>query len=156
MRMTIGLCVLASIIGRASAAQDKPDFSGQWVLVSSADVGADAARELAISQTIGTPGAILVVERRSKDGVHSERYRTGVRVFVERRDGSNTRLSVRWDGDTLVIERDSYSGQTADSPPDTAHQELWSIDPNGMLVMTVADRSVGAEPRTTKLVYRRR
>jgi hypothetical protein len=156
MRMTMGLCVLASIISGVSAAQDKPDFSGRWVLVSSADVGADAAPELAVSQAIGTPGAILDVERRSKDGVHSERYKIGVRVFAERRDGANTRLSVRWEGDALVIERDSYSGQTADARPDTSHHELWSIDPNGMLVMTVADRSVGAKPRTTKVVYRRR
>ena len=156
MRMTMLLWVLASVIGGASAAQSKPDFSGQWVLASPTDVGSDAAPELAISQAIGTPGAILVVVRRSKDGVRSERYRTGVRQFVERRDGSNTRLLVRWDGDTLVIKRDSYSDQAAGSRLDTEHQELWSIDPKGMLVMTVADRSVGAEPRTTTLVYRKR
>ena len=156
MRMTMGLCVLVFVIGGASAAQSRPDFSGQWVLASPTDAASDAAPELVIGQAVGMTGVILVVDRRSKDGVRSERYRTGVRQFVERRDGTTTRLLVRWDGDTLVIQRDSYSGQIAGSQLDTEHQELWSIDPKGMLVMTAADRSGGAEPRTTTLVYRKR
>jgi hypothetical protein len=154
--MIMQLCVLVIVIGGASAAQSKPDFSGQWVLASPTDVGLDAAPELVISQAVGTTGLVFVVERRTKDGVRSERHRTGVRQTVERRDGSTTVLFVRWDGETLVIQRDSYSGQTAGSRLDRQHQELWSIDPKGMLVMTAADRTAGAEPRTATFVYRKR
>jgi hypothetical protein len=155
MQITIAGCVLAYVIGGASATQAKPDFSGRWVLTASTDVNSNAAQELAISQADETPWTVLNIERRSKDGVRSERYRTGVRQFVERREGPNTRLEAKWDGDTLVFERGTYSGRAPESRVDTMHEERWSIDPQGMLLIIVADRSASAEART-RLLYQKR
>lgn len=70
-------------------------------------------------------------------------------------DGSSTRLTVRWNGNTLVIERGTYSGQAQKPAKNTERTEAWSLDPMGMLVITVTERSSGVEPTTTRLVYRK-
>ena len=156
MRITIAVCVWACLIGGGGAAQVKPDFSGKWVLTSSADVNSNAAQELAITQENETPWlTVLVVERRTKDGVRSERYQTGVSVSMERREGPNTRLSVKWDADSLVVIRGSYFGRPTESRPDKEREERWSIA-QGMLVMMVTDRSASAEETTARLVYQKR
>jgi hypothetical protein len=156
MRITLAVCVWAYLVDGGSAVQVKPDFSGKWVLTSPADVSSNAAQELAITQESETPWmTVLVVERRSKDGVRSERYKTGVRVSMERREGPNTRLSVKWDADSLVVIRESYFGRTTESRPDTEREERWSII-QGMLVMMVTDRGASAEERTARLVYQKR
>jgi hypothetical protein len=68
---------------------------------------------------------------------------------------THTRFSVRWDGDTLVIETGSYTGPTRDSGPYSEHEEIWSLDAQRRLAMTVTDRGSGTESKTVRLTYRR-
>jgi hypothetical protein len=55
----------------------------------------------------------------------------------------------------LVIETGVYSGPTRESGPYAEHEELWSLDSEGVLHITVTDRGSGTEPKTTNLTYRR-
>ena len=162
MRMTFWSCVLALVVGGAAAAQDKPDFSGQWVLVGPNESVLNIAQELAVRQSIEVPFTILTVEQRFKSEMRSQSYKIGIiggTVSVDRSgsgSGSRTHFSVTWDGDRLVIETGSHSGPTPESGRYTEHKEVWSLDVRDRLVMAVTDRGSGAEPTTTTLTYQRR
>lgn len=177
MRKTPWSFVLPLLIAAAVAGQDKPDFSGRWVLENPADSASDIARSLTVRQSIvrttarGTPMEPflkdLTVEREFSTGARSESYQIGVvggvvggvdRTGRAGPDGQNreTRFSVRWDGNRLVIETGTYSGPTRESGPYTEHTEVWSLDAESRLVMTVTDRRSGAESSTRTLTYRRR
>ena len=62
---------------------------------------------------------------------------------------------VRWDGDRLMIETGQYSGPTRESGPYLEHEEVWALDTDGRLIMSVADRDPTTGPRTTQLAYRK-
>ena len=40
--------------------------------------------------------------------------------------------------------------------PYTEHEEVWSLDPSGRLLITITDRSSGSQPTAVRLIYRRR
>jgi hypothetical protein len=154
MRLTTALCVLISAIAGAASAQNKPDFSGQWILVSPRDLPATAALELAISQHVEGSVTTIRVERSSGDA-HPSRYRVGLRVHTERRDGSENRLLVSWNENSLVIQRGHYK-RRGDSEPYTQRSEVWSLDKEGRLVISATEWAAGREAETINLTYRRR
>ena len=171
MRMQIWLGLLISLTAGTTAAQEKPDFTGQWVLVTPPDGGTDAARALSVSQWFehttsvrGVPIDLphVAMERQFQTGVRSESYQigiaggmTGVSAGVNV-PSVRTHYAVKWDDDRLVIETGRYSGPTQESGRYSEHDEVWSLDSQGRLVMTVTDRGSGTEPRTTQLTYRKR
>ena len=52
MRHTLWLMALSVSIAAAVAAQDKPDFSGHWVLEPAVDSPSDAALSLTVRQPV--------------------------------------------------------------------------------------------------------
>lgn len=170
--------VLLLLIAASVRAQDKPDFSGHWVLENPQEFTSDIARALTVRQSIegstarGTPMepffSDLTVEREFSTGARSESYQIGVVGGVvggvDRAgpgagpDGHSpqTRFAVRWDGNRLVIETGTYSGPTRESGPYTEHTEAWSLDAQSRLVITLTDRRSGGESATRTLTYRRR
>jgi hypothetical protein len=169
LRVRIWLSLLISLTAGITAAQDKPDFTGQWALLTPRDAE-DAARGLSVRQWLehmtsvrGVPIDIpyVAIERQFQDGVRSESYEIGVAGIAGGLAAGasvpswSTRYAVRWDGDRLVIETGRYSGPTRESGPYSEHDEVWSLDASGRLVMAVNDRSSGSAPRTTELTYRR-
>jgi hypothetical protein len=149
-----------------AAAQDTADFLGHWVLLNPSDVASDIAQELTVRQSFERHVNVITIERRATSGVRSETYTIGtvggvVGGLVSRSgrgsgpDGQimETRFSTKWDGNRLVIQTGSYSGPTLESGPYTEHDEVWSLDPEGRLSITVTDRSSDAEPRTANLTY---
>jgi len=178
MRKTSSSFALLLLVAATLAGQDKPDFSGRWVLESPADPAADIARSLTVRQSIvrttarGTPMqpffGDLTVERELPTGLRSDTYQIGVvggvvggvdrtgRAAGPGGQSRQTRFSVRWNEDRLVIETGTYSGPTRESGPYTEHMEVWSLDAGKRLLVTVTDRRSGAEPVTRTLTYRRR
>src|SRR5258708_21997670 len=87
MRTHLASCVLVLFIAHASAAQDKPDFSGTWILVSPSGSASSDAQMMTVHQSftresvrgtpIDPPLITLAVERESNGVVHSERYTIG-------------------------------------------------------------------------------
>src|SRR5262245_24156245 len=117
------LCaILLMAIPTAVAAQDKPDFSGRWVLVSSGTPDPSAAQTLSVRQTVtrtnvrGGPMqpsfSTLIVERQFADRAATATYQIGVQGGMvgggDAQSRTETRHSVRWEGNRLVIETGSY------------------------------------------------
>lgn len=81
------LCVLILSVSIAVAAQDRPDYSGEWVLLHPNDHGPELARALVVTQTVvretiagkplSMPLITLAVERRFHDRVRSTTYHIG-------------------------------------------------------------------------------
>jgi hypothetical protein len=161
LAVSIGLGPLAALL----AAQEKPDFSGQWVLVSARKSNNSVAREMTVSHTPNEPdsaGGMLHIERRFENSrsIESESLPVGVRSGTVNgiSPGSiqafvSSRMSVTWNGNRLMIEKSSYSG------PGTAaqHIEEWSLPRKNTLLITMTDRIGGSlQPKTATVIYRRR
>lgn len=172
MRIWLGLCV--SLIAGAVSAQQKPDFTGEWVLVTSSNGATDAAPALSVRHWFehatsprGVPVDIphLAIERRFGTDVKSEHYQIGLSggvvggvaggVVPGSVSGWSTQHSVKWDGNTLVISTGSYSGPAREAGPYSERDEAWSFAAPDILVITVTERSAGAGPRTVQFRYRR-
>ena len=175
MRMHLASCILVLLLGQAVAAQDKPDFSGNWILVSPSDSSSNAAQAMTVRESfkresvrgtpIDPPLITLSVERRFNGAVHSEVHTIGTIGGIVGEVAGNagtgfggpseqTRFSTTWDGDRLVIEI-RYSGRPVDAGAYSEHKEVWSLDIQGALMLTVTDRALGTESTTTNLIYRR-
>ena len=164
MRTFLWLLLLTSLMAVAVAAQEKPDFSGTWVLQEPPQPGADIPRVLIIRQPLrrttvqGEPMPPvfldLTVERHFESEVRTDTYRIGTEGgTVEGLVGgsrSSSRLSVRWDGDRLRIETRSYP--TSDTNLYSEHDEVWWLDEQGSLLITVVDRRSDSEVATRTII----
>lgn len=177
MRKSAGSFVLISLVA-ALAAQDKPDFSGRWVLEDPLEAAPDVPRALTIRQSLVTTTALgspmepffkdLTIEREFEQGKVSDSYWIGIvggviggldkngRGYGPGGESPLKRFSVVWDGNRLVIETGRYSGRTLESGPYSEHKEVWWLDETSKLVMTVTHRTSEAEPVTRTLTYGRR
>src|SRR5215510_8336032 len=118
MRLHLAACLFILLVARATSAQGKPDFSGDWILVSPIDAPSNAAQTMTVHESfkresvLGTPlespAITLAVERRSNSGAHSDLYTVGtVGGTVGGSVGSatlTTRYSITWDDERLVIQ----------------------------------------------------
>jgi hypothetical protein len=165
-------CLVAPVSPGSSAQVPKePDFSGEWVLARASGSTDEQASILAVRQSItrttmrGEPmkpwfSELAVIERRYTRGVMSDKYRIGlIRGTVSGAPpGSEVRttVAVKWEGEHLVIRTGKYSGPPQESGPYTEHEEVWSLDRKGRLLITVTDHGSNIKPTTVQLVYRRR
>lgn len=104
----------------------------------------------------------LTIEREFESGTRSETYQidaVGERAPDIRDDASRARQrtdhSIRWDGNSLVIQNGSYSTSTAPSGVRVEQREVWSLGPDDRLKVTITTRSSVDAPRTDTVTYRR-
>jgi hypothetical protein len=168
--------VLSILVAWMVAAQSQPDFSGRSVLALPERAGADVARTLTVRQPIvrtnvyGAPMEPffkeITIERQFVTHTHTDTYPIGVEGGVVGVTGSGrvtglgvnipeTRFSVRWEDNRLVIDTGSYSASTREAGPYTERTEAWQLDAAGMLTVTITDRASGAESTTSTATYRR-
>ena len=159
MTRVVTLCLLAVT---ALAAQDRPDFSGRWILVASEPRNDDAPRALLVRQSFPSPNDISIVREFASE-TRSETHAIGLSGgSVSGISGagaapvSRSRYSVRWEGETLVFETGHSTGA---APPDgqwSEHREVWSRGPDGRLRVTITTRdSANMSGTTVTLTYRR-
>jgi hypothetical protein len=154
------------------AAQDKPDFSGRWVLASPRQSAPDIPLALSIRQTLvrttirGDPMEPffrhVTVDRQFATGSRSETHLIGVQGGVVpgiRADGSpngpTAHHAVIWNGNALVFESGSYTGQRPETGVWTERREMWSFDADGRLRVVITTRSSGDGSSARTLQYRR-
>ena len=162
------LVLLVSVVGQVPK---EPDFSGQWVLVKAGGTRPDVAPSLTVRQTMtrtamrGEPMtpwfSDFMVERHFRNGVvASESYKIGTiggTVSGTATPASSpgreerTTVGVTWEGKSLIIR----TGKYPHASPYMEHEEVWSIDPGGRLLITITDRSSGSRAATVTLIYRR-
>ena len=154
------------------AARDKPDFSGRWVLAIPQQPDTDTPLALSVRQTVvrttvrGDPMEPffrdITVERQFETSTSSETHLIGVQggtVSGVRADGSatgrTTHHAVKWDGNALVFESGSYTGQHPETGTWAERREVWSLEADGRLRVAISSRSSGDGPRAVTLHYRR-
>ena len=169
--------ILWILVAATVAAQDKPDFSGHWILETAAAADPAVARSLTVRQPVvrtnvyGAPMPPffkeLSVERQFVTGVRTETYQIGIEGGMvgavrpaNRGTGRDvnvpqTRFSVRWEDDRLVIQSGSYSGPTRDAGPYTEHTQVWQLDAAGRLILSTTDRGSDVASTTKTLTYRK-
>jgi hypothetical protein len=168
---TLSSCILVVFLNSADQVPKKPDFSGEWVLVRASGSTTEQAAEISVRQTItrttirGEPMkpwfSELSVVRYSRHSTGSDSYKIGLiggtvssgapPALREQR----TSVAVTWRGDDLIIQTGTYDGPAQDPGPYTEHEEVWSLDPEGKLLITVRDRGSNIKKTTVQLVYRR-
>lgn len=146
-----GFLALAATLalGAFAAAQQRPDFSGTWVLIS-------PSSQAGIQEKITHTATELRVEHPSEGDDH---------VLAYKLDGTETRgvlishgeevvilTRASWDSGKLVLE------QTSTSPD--AHQRamktVWSLDAEGQLVREVTVRADGETRPSLTVIARRK
>ena len=176
MRHKGWLSILSMFVAATVAAQDKPDFSGRWILETSAGAGPDVARSLTVRQPVvrtnvyGAPMPPffkeLSVERQFGNDLRTETFQIGIEggvkaVFPPNRGTASdvnvpeSRFSVRWEDNRLVIDIGSYSAPTREAGPYTEHTEVWQLDATGMLVVSLTDRGSSIVSTTKTVTYRK-
>ena len=154
------------------AAQDKPDFSGRWILITPQQSDTDTPMALSVRQTLvrttvrGDPMEPffrdITIERQFETGTQSATLLIGVQggtVSGLRADrspnGPTAHHAVRWDGNALVFESGSYTGQRPETAVWSERREVWSLEDDGRLRVAITKRSSGQGSTAVTLLYRR-
>jgi hypothetical protein len=164
--------VLVLVVATPRAAQEEPDFSGRWILESPSPPAPDTPRALSVRQSLVRTNVRgeamkpffndITIDREFESGTRSETHQIGVVGGVVpgfREDGSpdgpRRHHAVKWDGNALLFESGSYTGQAPETGVWDERREVWSLDPNGRLRLAITTRSSVDGSRTVTLVYRR-
>jgi hypothetical protein len=162
---TIALVLVAVATVAGAAVQRKPDVSGVWTLDMRLEPAAASARELTVHQETQRMMSVrggpvertsITIQRHDANGVHSETYEIGTIGGTVDGDGSRTSHSVKWVGQTLVIETGSYSGPPGNPGTFAERREEWSLAGRDRLVINAEDRSSDRTAITTTSKYLRR
>lgn len=164
---------LAVLCGGPSPAQDRPDFTGRWILDSPSQATPDVPTALSVRQPLvdrnvrGVPTRPsfkdITVERQFAGGTRSETHEIGVvggtvSGFVPdgKALGPDDHHVVRWDANALIFESGSSTGESPAIGAWAECSEVWSLDSDGRLHVVITTRSSLEAPRTVALLYRRR
>jgi hypothetical protein len=149
--LTIAALIVFVAGGASLRAQQKPDFTGRWVIVSPPEGKGQ-------EQVVTLVGTSLTKAR--PDGTRKTAYQLD---GVERRmplPSGGTRMAgdititaaAKWDGDRIVITTiTNYSGGMR-----TEGKDVWSIDAQGRLVIDYTETGPGAPPKPTKVIFTRK
>ena len=169
-RLCCGGILLSLTVGPL-VAQGPPSLSGRWVLEAGQEGVPGAPRAVTVSQSFTRAmerGPMkpffkdVTIAREFETGTRSETYQIGVageRIPSVNEDGTpNQRLidhSVRFEGQSLVIEVGSAIGKTSEKDVRPERREVWHVEPDGRLKLTITTRTSNDPARTDTLMYRR-
>jgi hypothetical protein len=106
----------------------------------------------------------ITIERHFVDDIRTDTYQIGVEGGVvggvshgvaPNAPVPQTRFSVHWDSDRLVMETGNYSGPTREAGPYAERVEIWQLDSKAKLRVMTTDRGSGIATTTTTTRYRR-
>ena len=148
-RVGVASAAVVLVLGSGVRGQQKPDFSGTWVVVSPAEAAGQV-------HTIKQDATTFTRAHASEGDGHSLAYKL---------DGSETRLvmpshgqeiitlaKASWNGDRLVI----VEAVTYPDGRKLAKNTVWSVDGQGQLVMEFTEAFEGKPAQTRKVVYKRK
>lgn len=165
---TLGLVLVLAAVA-PTMAQEKPDFTGTWVLATpnrTANVPAtivvrESFRQESVSGVpLPSPIVSMHVERHTATGdVTRDDFTVGIVGGIVGGGSSGAaparmNFAATWDGDQLVLET-TWSGRPVDAGTSSLHRETWTIDRAGRLTVTTKESIGLAEFTTTTVTYRR-
>lgn len=153
--MQLGLgpaLAMAMLAIMPASAQERADFSGEWVR-------AEPPPDLASALTVVQDSESITI-RQIFPNPRSGTYRlngvaAGHVAGIEGGAGVSEQSSAGWKGASVVITEERSMTQSGDTRHRSTHEEVWSLDPNRQLVIVVTDEQTGAAPITTRFVYRK-
>ena len=158
--------VLLLLLSSVPQIPKQPDFSGEWVLVGTGASLDPAPAALLVRKRVtrtnsrGEPMAPyfshLLVERHYSNRVESDSYDIGIVSGTVSGIGERTIVTVTWHGERMVIKTGKYSGPSQEPGRYSEHEEVWSLDPRGRLLIAITDRTSTSQPATVRLTYHRR
>lgn len=145
MKTLARIATAAAMLAVVAGAQQKPNFSGRWVVVSP-EKGAGT------EQIVKHDDKTLSTEHASEGGGHRMIYQLD---GVERRNAMPSHgaeivilSKAMWDGDRIVItSQASYPNGMK-----TQSKEVWSLDAQGRLVIDFTESGPGGTPGPTMKV----
>jgi hypothetical protein len=146
-RTLVAISILTVGLAQSAGAQQKPNFSGRWVITSPAD---SAGQEQLITQDAKT----LTVEHPSESGGHKMSYQLdGVerRMAIPGKAAADITMLAKasWDGNTIVVFTDiSYPNGMK-----TQSKDVWSIDAQGRLVIDTTERGPTGPAPAVKMIH---
>jgi hypothetical protein len=149
-RLAVALAVLLAVITAATGAtQQKPNFTGTWIVVTPAE---GAGQEQEVRHTPAT----LSKGHASEGGGHHATYKL---------DGTESRNEITshgepiitlskalWDGDKVVIT----SATTYPDGRKLETKEIWSLDSTGRLVIEMTMAMPGMPMQSMTVVHRKK
>jgi hypothetical protein len=105
---------------------------------------------------------IITIERKVDGHKRSETHDIGVvggvvrgRVGDDTVRGPQEHHAVRWEGNMLILERGSYTGERPETGVWYERREAWSLGADARLYVVITLRSASEPPSTQAMVYRR-
>ena len=164
----VGLTVL---VGASLVAQDGRDFTGRWILESPSRPSPDTPGALSVRQSLvstnvrGEPMRPffrdITIEREVEGSTRSETHQIGVTGGVVSAPAAGGKAephrhyAVSWDGNALVFDSGSHTGQKPETGVWAERREVWSLDSDGRLHVLITTRTSIDSTKTVALVYRR-
>jgi hypothetical protein len=144
------------VVGTPRRKEIPVDFSGHWRLVDTLAAGPLVPGAMDVSQSWQRDLPVVTVARQFSTGTESESYTVGGIEGGVSSSGAHSTSETKWDNKRLVIKADHYSGRTRDDGPYTERVEVWSLDGQDKLRVTVRQRESGVEAKPVTVTYRRR
>jgi hypothetical protein len=148
-RLLLAVCVAIAAGGGGTRAQERPNFTGRWLLDPLAQA-TTVTREYVVKQADGT------FRVGHDDDQHALSYTLDgqeheLALHVTTIHGTRSVGKATWDGDNLVLVRtDKYqSGLTR------TLKQIWSMDTPERLIVESSNVTSTGESTNTKGVYRR-
>jgi hypothetical protein len=141
--LVLPVVVLTVLTVLAVAAQDRANFSGEWIRL---EPSADPSAVLTVVQNERT----IQIEARSP-GPSSGTYEVGTGGVRGLIPGEIPRVQWSWTDGTLVV---TFEGGRM--LPGAVRQEVWSLDLQDRLVVVITFRPPNAPETTTRFVYARK
>ena len=164
--------IIVSLLNGAAIAQQRPNFSGQWVLGSSST--ASAATELTLELCVADwfcgngayrlprslsanqaaqPHEYLSVERRFRNQGMGTFEITVVSASVLSSFGTDrSDLFAAFEDQTLIIQKPTRFDPAGEQ---VLRKEIWSLTPEGLLRIITTDQPGSGEPVRTEAIYRK-
>jgi hypothetical protein len=148
--LTVALAMGVALSASLAGAQTLPNFSGTWEPISSSDPTLPDT-----TQTVTHANGTLTIGHASSGSGHR---------FVYKTDGSENHSTLESHGLIVSVAKASVKGDTltiarVDKYPDGRIREntqVWSLNPEGHLVIEATDGIRGEAPVTRRHVYKKR
>jgi hypothetical protein len=163
--------ILALLPVALPGAQSSPNMLGRWILDGQVTSAPDIPKALSVRQSLVRTmerGPMkpffrdLTIAREFESGTRTETYQIGVagERLPPATGGATPSPSsdhdfVQWDRHGLVIESQHYSASGNASDVMARRREVWALDPDGRLKLTVTTRISADAPKTAAYRYRR-
>ena len=139
---------------QAPAKPARPDFSGNWGLLTTSQPGPSVVREMLVTYVAAKN--TLTVSRKMGGPSYTDTYTLGTMAgtVVQGQRGPMTKglRVMAWEGNVLVITEITSINRDQDS----GREERWSMDDKGQLITVITVWSPGNEPNTITTLYKKK